>query len=221
MTDPPDGPWLIVLAGPNGAGKSTFFDVFLRRRGFRFVNADLIARGLPGDDRADVAYRAAGLAEIERRALVARGDTFVMETVFSDPAGAKLGLLRDARARGYRVAFVYIGLAGAPLSQARVIQRVAQGGHDVPDDKIRKRLPRSLENARQALQFVDAAWVLDNSDADHPFQLVATTRAGQVIHIVPSAPRWCRRILPRTHRWGRGRPGSRRNVTPPYRRTNS
>jgi predicted ABC-type ATPase len=189
-------PWLIVLAGPNGAGKSTFFDVFLRRRGFTFVNADLIARGLSGDDRADVAYRAAELAEIERRALVARGDTFVMETVFSDPKGAKLDLLRDARSRGYRVAFVYIGLASAALSQARVLQRVAQGGHDVPDDRIRKRLPRSLANAREALRFVDAAWVMDNSDADHPFQLVATTRAGTVTHVRPSAPRWCRRMLP-------------------------
>jgi len=200
MTDRPGGPWLIVLAGPNGAGKTTFFDVFLRSRGFRFVNADLIARGLPGDDRAAVAYRAAELAEIERRALVARADTFVMETVFSDPAGAKLDFLRDARSRGHRVAFVYIGLAGAALSQARIIQRVAQGGHDVPDDKIRKRLPRSLENATHALRFVDAGWILDNSDADHPFQLIATTHAGQVVHVLPSAPPWCRRILPRPHR---------------------
>jgi predicted ABC-type ATPase len=199
MTDAPDGPWLIVLAGPNGAGKSTFFDVFLRRRGFRFVNADLIARGLTGDDRADTAYRAAELAEIERRALVARGDTFVMETVFSDPAGAKLEFLRDARARGYRVAFVYIGLASVALSQARVLQRVAQGGHDVPDDRIRKRLRRSLDNAKHALQFVDAAWVLDNSDANHPFQLVATMRAGEVVQVLPSAPRWCRRVLAQTH----------------------
>ena len=198
MADLPDGPWLIVVAGPNGAGKSTFFDVFLRRRGFRFVNADLIARGLPADDREDAAYRAAELAEIERRALVARGDTFVMETVFSDPAGAKLDFLRDARSRGYRVAFVYIGLASTALSQARVIQRVAQGGHDVPDEKIRERLPRSLENAKRALQFVDAAWVLDNSDANHPFQLVATTRAGHVTHMQPFAPRWCRRIVPKS-----------------------
>lgn len=147
-----------------------------------------------------MAYRAAALADIERRALVARGDTFVMETVFSDPAGAKLDFLRDARARGYGVAFVYVGLGSAALSQARVIQQVAQGGHDVPDDRIRKRLPRSLENAKHALAFVDAGWILDNSDADHPFQLVATTRAGQVVHVVPAAPAWCRRILRRTRR---------------------
>jgi predicted ABC-type ATPase len=197
VTESHDGPWLIVLAGPNGAGKSTFFDVFLRAQALRFVNADLIARGLPGDDRAEVAYRAAELAEIERRALIARGDTFVMETVFSDPAGAKLQLLRDARARGYRVAFVYVGLASTALAQARVIQRVGQGGHDVADAKIGIRRRRSLANAKQALAFVDAGWVFDNSDADHPFQLVATTREGEVTELSAPAPRWCRGILPR------------------------
>jgi hypothetical protein len=49
-----------------------------------------------------------------------------------------------------------------------------------PGRRIRQRLPRSLGNARRALPFVDAAWVLDNGDADHPFQVVATTRAGRV-----------------------------------------
>lgn len=197
MRERDDGPWLVVLAGPNGAGKSTLFDVFLRPRGFRFVNADLIARSLPAPERADVAYRAAELAAIERQALVDRGDTFVLETVFSDPAGAKVDFLRRARARGYRVAFVYVGLPGVPLSQARVAQRVAQGGHDVPDEKLRRRLPRSLANARAALAFADAGWVLDNGDADRPFRLVATTRAGRVTHVAPGAPTWCRRILPK------------------------
>lgn len=95
---------------------------------------------------------------------------------------------------------IYIGLANAALSRARVIQRVAQGGHDVPDDRIRKRLRRSLANAEQALRFVDLGWILDNSDADRPFQLVATTRAGKVTHLRTPAPQWCRRILPRSGR---------------------
>jgi predicted ABC-type ATPase len=190
-----------VLAGPNGAGKSTFFDVFLRPAGFRFVNADLIARSLTGDDPNDVAYRAAELAEIERRALLARGDTFVMETVFSDPHGAKLSLLRDARAAGHRVALIFIGLDGPALCSARVSQRVLAGGHDVPDAKIEARFPRTLKNAKAALPFVDAGWLFDNSDAEHPYRLIARTRDGEVIQLLKPVPAWCRRILPR--------PGSR------------
>lgn len=91
-----------------------------------------------------------------------------METVPSDPHGAKLGLLRDAKGAGYRVAFLFIGIEGPELSSARVAQRVALGGHDVPDEKIVARLPRTLANAAAALRIADAAWMFDNADADPP-----------------------------------------------------
>ncbi|MBM4244665.1 MAG: hypothetical protein FJ148_12720 [Deltaproteobacteria bacterium] len=190
----PDGRWLIVLAGSNGSGKSTFFDLYLRPRGFRFVNADLIAAGIAGGDPATLAYRAAELADIERRALIARGDTFVMETVFSDPHGAKLGLLRDAQDAGYHVAFLFIGIDGPELSSARVAQRVALGGHDVPDEKIIARFPRTLANAIAALRIADAGWLFDNADAEHPYRLVATTRDGRLVERHPPIPAWCRKL---------------------------
>jgi predicted ABC-type ATPase len=193
--DLPDGRWLIVIAGSNGSGKTTFFDLFLRRRGFRCVNADLIAASLTGDDPASIGYRAAELAEIERRALLARGDTFVMETVLSDPHGAKLRFLADAKAAGYRIAFVFIGLTGPELSSARVAQRVAQGGHDVPEEKLVARFPRTLSNARSALELADLGWLLDNGDAEAPYRLVATTRDGVVVERHPPIPRWCKRLL--------------------------
>ena len=194
-SDLPDGRWLIVIAGPNGAGKSTFFDLFLRPRGFRFVNADLIAAGIAGADPAALAYRAAELADIERRALIARGDTFAMETVLSDPHGAKLGLLRDAKDAGYRIAFLFIGIDGPELSAARVAQRVALGGHDVPDEKLVARFPRTLANASAALRLADAGWIFDNADADHPYRLVATTRDGDLVERRPPLPPWCRKLL--------------------------
>lgn len=191
-----DGRWLIVIAGSNGSGKSTFFDLYLRPSGFRFVNADLIAAGIPGGDPATLAYRAAELAEIERRALIARGDTFVMETVLSDPHGAKLGLLRDAQEAAYHVALIFIGIDGPELSIARVAHRVALGGHDVPEEKIVARFPRTLANAAAALRLADAAWIFDNADADHPYRLVATTREGRVLERRPPVPVWCERLLP-------------------------
>lgn len=160
------------------------------------MNADLIARSLTGDDPTEIAYRAAELAGIERRELLARGDTFVTETVFSDPHGAKLGLLRDARAAGHRVALVFIGLDGPGLCSARVTQRVLLGGHDVPDAKIAARYPRTLENAKAALRFVDAGWIVDNGDAERPYRLVARTSEGRVTEPTEPVPAWCQDILP-------------------------
>src|SRR5439155_1598271 len=81
------------------------------------------------DDPTRVSYQAAQAADIERRALVARGESFCMETVLSDPRGDKLAFLREAKSAGYRVYVVFIGLESPQLSLARVLSRIAHGGH--------------------------------------------------------------------------------------------
>lgn len=142
---------LLVVAGPNGAGKSTFVETFLGAVDLRVVNPDAIARALSPADPGAVAYEAAALADGVRRDLLARGVSFCMETVFSDPDGAKLAFLRDARDRGYTVILVFIALDSSDLAIARVVERTQQGGHDVPDEKIAARYPRTFANVREAL----------------------------------------------------------------------
>lgn len=187
---PHDKPVLVVLAGPNGAGKTTFFDTYLRDSGIHFVNADLIAKRLRRPASEQLAYEAARRADVERRKWLAKGESFCMETVFSDPAGDKLGFLRDAQAAGYAVSLVFVGLASPMLAIARVMQRVEDGGHDVPDTKIRARFVRSLRNLRRALGFVDYAYLFDNSSAVHPYRMVATYKAGRVVRRARMRPSW-------------------------------
>src|SRR3954464_4134913 len=126
---------LIAVAGPNGAGKSTFVETFLKPTGILIVNPDEVAKGLSPDSPEDVAYEAARVADTWRRDLAGRGVSFCMETVFSDPQGAKLGFLKECQSSGYTVVLVFIGLESAELSLGRVIERVERGGHDVPDAK--------------------------------------------------------------------------------------
>jgi predicted ABC-type ATPase len=190
-----DQPVLLVLAGPNGAGKSTFFDVYLAESGLPFVNADRLASKMSPANPLAVAYQAAELAETERRSLLAGGRSFCMETVFSDPAGAKLRLLKDAQAVGYRVVLIFIGLAGPELSLARVIQRVEEGGHDVPDEKLYSRFPRTLQNLKEALRFVDLAILFDNSMAELPYRLVALFRDGVARAVVTDPPGWLEQVM--------------------------
>jgi predicted ABC-type ATPase len=113
-----------------------------------------------------------------------------METVFSDPQGAKLEFLKECQSNGYTVILVFIGLASAELSLGRVIQRVERGGHDVPDAKIETRFPRTFDNLRQALTFVDEALLFDNSSSDQPFRFVAAFKAGRRQRRQGFAPAW-------------------------------
>lgn len=190
-------PLLLVLAGPNGAGKSTFFEVYLAESGLPFVNADRLALRISPSDPMAVAYQAAELAETERRQLLAEGRSFCMETVFSDPAGAKLGLLKDAQGAGYRVVLVFIGLAGPELSMARVIQRVEEGGHDVPDEKLYSRFPRTLANLKAALRFVELALLFDNSEVESPYRFVALCRGGSSLIVAAEIdpPGWLSQVM--------------------------
>jgi predicted ABC-type ATPase len=175
----------VAIAGPNGAGKSTFHEVFVRQAGLRFINADEIARALGID-----AYEAASVAETMRASLVAEGESFAFETVFSDPDGAKVEFLRAAAQRGYTVVLCFIGLGSASTSDDRVAMRVLQGGHDVPTDKVAARYPRSLANLRRAIAALPFVWIYDNSSLNEPFRKVAEFEHGVCVRECPPIPKW-------------------------------
>lgn len=181
---------LVVVAGPNGAGKSTFVEAFLEPTGILIVNPDEVAKGLSPDAPDAVAYEAARVADAWRRDLAARGVSFCMETVFSDAQGAKRDFLKECQSNGYTVVLVFIGLESADVSRGRVMERVEAGGHDVPDEKIESRFPRTFANLRQALTFVDEPLLFDNSSSDQPFRFVAAFRKGKRRRRKGYAPAW-------------------------------
>jgi len=171
-------PIVVAVAGPNGAGKTTFYRAHLEPAGFRFVNADVIARDLRMD-----AYEAANIASAIRLELVRHRESFVFETVFSDPVGDKLKFLQDAADAGYTVLLCFIGISGAKVSEQRVAMRVSQGGHDVPTPKIASRFPRVLANLKAAIRKLPHVWVFDNDDLQHPFRLACVCRNGAVVQL--------------------------------------
>jgi predicted ABC-type ATPase len=181
---------LVVLAGPNGAGKSTFWETYVKPMGIDFVNADQIAREMSSEHASAGAYDAAKAADARRRNLISAGASFCMETVFSDPRGDKVAFLREAQLLGYAVILIYIGLQTPELCLARVVQRVASGGHDVPDDKNLARYPRSLKNLGEAVRFADRAYLFDNSSVDEPFRHVATFEHGELVSRAETVPEW-------------------------------
>jgi predicted ABC-type ATPase len=183
-------PIVVALAGPNGAGKTTFYRTYLRPSGLRFVNADVVAHELGIDP-----YQAAMLADSIRRQLVEQRESFIFETVFSDPVGDKLGFLKAAEQSGYTVVLFFIGIAGAEVSDQRVAMRVLKGGHDVPADKIIERYPRVMSNLKRALAELSNVRVYDNSDLKTPYRLVAIKENGRKIELRKPTPEWLRVLL--------------------------
>ena len=178
-------PVIVAIAGPNGAGKTTFFHSHLREAGLRFVNGDEIASslGLP-------AYEAAEVAGALRSELVRSRESFVFETVFSDPVGDKLTFLTAAVAAGYNVVLCFVGISRPETSEERVAMRVTQGGHEVPPEKLTARFPRTLANLKAAIQALPIVLVFDNDDLAYPFRKVAEFQSGKAIFLVKPAPEW-------------------------------
>jgi len=187
-------PGLVVVAGPNGAGKSTFIELYVQDLGLPYVNADHITRILreaqPAWSPRDLDQRAFDEAERLRDDLLELRVGFCTETVFSDPVGSKLDFLERARAAGFFVTLVFIGLENPGISLGRVRQRVAQGGHDVPEARLLSRFPRTLKNLRGAVPIVNEAFLFDNSLFDSPYRLVAAYADGRLVAQHPPRPRW-------------------------------
>ena len=183
-------PILVVLAGPNGAGKTTFYYSHLKPVGLRFVNADILA-----DELHLEPYAAARLADILRHELAKRKESFVFETVFSDPWGKKLKFLKDAGASGFTVVLCFIGLATPEISEERVSMRVSQGGHDVPTEKLKSRFPRTLANLKAAIRDLPHVLICDNTDLRHPFRQLAVFESGRCLERSKDLPRWFLQIL--------------------------
>lgn len=181
---------LVVLAGPNGAGKSTFYEHHLAGRGLPFVNADHIATGLRDLEDEERAQQAAALAEQERQRHLLSRTSFITETVLSDPVGDKVAKFAAARKLGYFLDVHFIGIASPVLSQARVIDRVSHGGHDVPDDRIFGRYPRTLDNLIRLLDVADRLSIYDNSEVLRPHRLVASLERGFLKSVADPLPAW-------------------------------
>ena len=158
-------PRVVIFAGPNGAGKSTHADAILAALGIEtFVNADYIARGLSGRNTDVVAFEAGRIMLKRLHQLGDAGADFAFESTLSSRTFAPF--LRTLKAQGYAVAIYYFSLTNAQLAIRRIKLRVALGGHDVPNDVVKRRFGRSLSNFFNLYAPLADQWALfDNSSS--------------------------------------------------------
>lgn len=179
---------VLVIGGPNGAGKTTAANRLVPiTLGLReFLNADEIARGLSPFDPEGNAVAAGRLMLHRIDELLAAGQSFAFETTCAGHRQAKL--LRSCRAAGYRVTFVFLWLPSAQMAISRVAQRVAHGGHHIPDDVIIRRYAAGLYNMWHALlPLADTARIYDNS-GESP--VLIAEKSPDVALLVHETERW-------------------------------
>ena len=149
-------PLLLIIAGCNGAGRTTFARPYTAARELPFLNADDLTldyreRAGLSEDAALVRAGRTFLAAIDEQ--IGRGVDFAFETTLS--GGYINGVVGRAKAAGYRVELVYLFVDSAQVAVARVAQRVRKGGHDVPEEAIRRRYERSRGNFLKLRNRVD------------------------------------------------------------------
>lgn len=161
-------PRIIIIAGPNGAGKTTFAREFLPKEADCpvFVNADLIAAGLAPFAPEVAAMQAGRLMLQELARHFAARTSFAFETTLS--GRGYLRLIDDWRAAGYHVKLVYLELQTPEEAIDRVARRVRQGGHNIPEDVIRRRFAAGRRNLERLYAPRVDAWVRYNNSGDYP-----------------------------------------------------
>lgn len=156
---------MLVLAGVNGAGKSSIGgNVMLRRAGLSWFNPDAYARlliesGLPlAPAEANARAWQHGVDLLDRA--IAAGHSHAFESTLG---GKTMPQKIAAAARTHDVLVWFCGLASADQHIARVAARVAAGGHDIPEAKIRERCVQAPLNLISLMPSLSELKLYDNS----------------------------------------------------------
>ncbi len=192
-----------LLAGPNGAGKSSLYHAALADGllppDAEFVNADLYeaAHLQHISDPQQRSEAARAWADGRREHLMAQGQSFVSETVFSHPS--KLALIVQAQKAGFAVVLLVVCLDKPERLIERVRQRIIEGGHAVPEQRILDRYPRTLAHLQKAVRQANLALLYDNpgrtTGAFTAPQRIATCRGADTHIFVDKLPRWAQQVL--------------------------
>ena len=160
-------PVIIVIAGPNGSGKTSLtqnlrLHHWVTGEDCIYVNPDDIAQEVYGDwNSREATIKAANEADRIREQCLEERKSLVFETVMSAPN--KVDFLRRAKNAGYFIRLFFVSTDSPTINAARVAQRVTEGGHTVPIEKIISRYSKSIVNCAIVARFVDRTYVYDNS----------------------------------------------------------
>lgn len=184
-------PRFIVIAGPNGAGKSTFTRN-AQSLSLPVIDPDAEARAINPDNPELVAVAAGRVAIRRAREYLSNNQSFAVETTLS--GSTYLKMMRDAKAARYETNLIYVGIDDVETNIGRVATRILAGGHGVPDEDVRRRYERSLNNLPKAIELADNVLIYDNSTSAG-YQIILTIVEGEITQRVETLPNWLKNYI--------------------------
>lgn len=170
-----------IISGANGAGKTTFATNFLPQyaKCERYVNADLIAKGIAPFSSNKVSIAAGRLSLKIIRELMEKKKTFSFETTLSGKT--YLNLFMELKKNKYKLCLYYLWIPNVEIAKKRIKERVNMGGHNVPIVDIERRYKRSLENFVKYSELMDLILFFDNSK-DKPYLIFEKSNDMITVH---------------------------------------
>lgn len=168
---------IYIIAGPNGSGKTTFATKFLPEyvKCSNFINADMIAKGLAPFEPRSAAIKAGKLVLQQIQEFSNKGINFSFETTLSGKT--YVNLFNELKVKGYLLHLYFLWIPDADLSIARIKERVLDGGHDIPQEDVRRRFKRSIMNFFNLYENMFYSWMLFDNSQSKPI-LIAKRKNG-------------------------------------------
>lgn len=184
-------PNYVIFAGVNGAGKSTLYNTVVPTvdLGIR-INTDEIVRTI-GDWRNNQDQVRAGRIALKlRKECFEKRVSFNQETTLTGKNILKA--IEEAKENGFTIHLYYVGVENPKIAIERIKQRVLRGGHDIPEEIVKKRYYETLKNLEIILPQIDYAKIYDNSEK---YKLCVTKFNSKYKVLNKNLPLWIKNVL--------------------------
>ena len=187
-------PTLYILGGANGVGKTSLYNDLIEQgdidESLPFLNTDNIQKEL-GGYTLENSITAERIIKNHMKDLISASWSFMIESNLAKLSDYEwIYLLRK---QGYQTVLYFLGADDVQINKTRVLQRVLEGGHSVPEPIIEQRYRMGLSYLKKEILSFDEVHLVDA--ASYPPKDVAKLQLGRVVAKVQRPPKWVNEVL--------------------------